>query len=42
LNIKITTQEDFRMAEVLLDALPKEKPFGGLHPFASENPHLFK
>jgi 2-C-methyl-D-erythritol 4-phosphate cytidylyltransferase len=41
LNIKITTQEDFRMAEALLDVLPKEKLPGNLHPFASENPHLF-
>lgn len=41
LNIKITTQEDFRMAEALLNALPSEKPLSALHPFASENPHLF-
>lgn len=36
LNIKITTQDDFRMAEFLLDALPKEKFPGFLHPFADE------
>ncbi len=36
LNIKITTQDDFRMAEFLLEALPKEKPPGFLHPFADE------
>lgn len=36
LNIKITDQDDFRMAELLLDALPKEKPPGFLHPFADE------
>lgn len=36
LNIKITTQDDFRMAESLLDALPKEKLPGLLHPFADE------
>lgn len=41
LNLKITTQEDFRMAEVLLQALPTEKPLGSLHPFAADNPHLF-
>ena len=41
LNMKITTQEDFRMAQALLSALPTEKPLGGIHPFASENPHLF-
>lgn len=36
LNIKITTQDDFRMAEFLLDALPKDKLPGFLHPFADE------
>lgn len=36
LNIKITDQDDFRMAEFLLDALPKEKGLGLLHPFADE------
>jgi 2-C-methyl-D-erythritol 4-phosphate cytidylyltransferase len=36
LNIKITSQDDFRMAEHLLDALPKEKLPGFLHPFADE------
>jgi 2-C-methyl-D-erythritol 4-phosphate cytidylyltransferase len=36
LNIKITTPEDFRIAEHLLDALPKEKLPGFLHPFADE------
>lgn len=41
LNLKITTQEDFRMAGALLDVLPKEKGIHELHPFASENPHLF-
>lgn len=37
LNIKITTQEDFRVAEHLLDALPKDKLPGFLHPFADEH-----
>ena len=41
INLKITTQEDFRMAEELLNALPQQKPLRGLHPFADENPHLF-
>lgn len=36
LNVKITTQEDFRMAESLLSALPQEKPLRALHPFADE------
>lgn len=36
LNIKITTPEDFRIAEHLLDALPKDKIPGFLHPFADE------
>jgi 2-C-methyl-D-erythritol 4-phosphate cytidylyltransferase len=40
LNLKITTPDDFRMAEVLLDVLPKEKGFGSLHPFADEEPRF--
>ena len=36
LNMKITTSEDFRLAEHLLDALPREKLPGFLHPFAEE------
>ncbi len=36
LNIKITTQEDFKMAEALLGALPQEKGLRALHPFADE------
>jgi len=36
LNLKITSQDDFRMAEFLLEALPKEKLPGFLHPFADE------
>ena len=36
LNIKITSPEDFRMAEFLLEALPKEKLPGFLHPFEDE------
>lgn len=37
LNLKITTPDDFRMAEALLDVLPKEKGLGSLHPFADED-----
>jgi 2-C-methyl-D-erythritol 4-phosphate cytidylyltransferase len=40
LNIKITTNDDFRLAEVALDALPKPKALRGLHPFADEEPRL--
>lgn len=36
MNIKITTQEDFKMAEALLGALPQEKGLRSLHPFADE------
>ena len=35
-NLKITTMDDFRVAEHLLDALPKEKLPNFLHPFADE------
>ena len=38
LNLKITTAEDFKMAEALVDALPKEKKLRALHPFADEDP----
>jgi 2-C-methyl-D-erythritol 4-phosphate cytidylyltransferase len=41
MNIKITTPEDFKMAEALVDALPKDDLFRPLHPFADDNPHLF-
>ncbi|MBS0262646.1 MAG: 2-C-methyl-D-erythritol 4-phosphate cytidylyltransferase [Planctomycetes bacterium] len=40
LNFKITTDDDFRLAEVALDALPKAKTLRGLHPFADEEPRL--
>ncbi len=40
MNIKLTTFADFKMAEALVDALPRPKTFGGLHPFADESPHL--
>ena len=36
MNIKITTSGDFEMAKALVDALPKEQPLRGLHPFAGE------
>jgi 2-C-methyl-D-erythritol 4-phosphate cytidylyltransferase len=38
MNIKITTFADFKMAEALVNALPKPKTFSGLHPFADESP----
>jgi 2-C-methyl-D-erythritol 4-phosphate cytidylyltransferase len=41
MNIKITTFADFKMAEALVDALPKPKLMGRLHPFADETPDLF-
>jgi 2-C-methyl-D-erythritol 4-phosphate cytidylyltransferase len=41
MNIKITTFSDFKMAEALVDALPKPKRLVGLHPFADETPNLF-
>lgn len=37
LNIKITTDADFRLAETALEALPKARPFESLHPFADED-----
>ncbi len=40
MNLKITTADDFEMAKVLLDALPKEKPLRALHPFADEEPRI--
>ena len=36
MNIKITTNEDFRLAEMFLNSLPKSGDLGGLHPFAEE------
>lgn len=36
LNIKITTQADFRMAESLVGALPKDEGGRSLHPFADD------
>jgi len=40
LNIKITTPDDFRIAEHLLDALPKDRLPNFLHPFADERSDL--
>jgi len=40
-NLKITTAEDLRIAEALVDALPKDQPLRSLHPFADERPDLF-
>lgn len=36
MNLKITTQADFKMAAALIDALPQEKSLKSLHPFADE------
>ena len=38
MNFKITTAEDFRMAEAVIDALPRKKGLRALHPFADEPP----
>jgi 2-C-methyl-D-erythritol 4-phosphate cytidylyltransferase len=40
INFKITTGEDFRLAEAALDALPKPKTLRALHPFADEEPRM--
>jgi 2-C-methyl-D-erythritol 4-phosphate cytidylyltransferase len=40
LNFKITSHDDFRLAEVALDALPKPKALRALHPFADEDPRF--
>jgi 2-C-methyl-D-erythritol 4-phosphate cytidylyltransferase len=37
INLKITTREDFRLAEQALRALPKPKFDGPLHPFAGDD-----
>ncbi len=36
MNIKITTNDDFRLAELYLNALPKSGGIAALHPFADE------
>jgi 2-C-methyl-D-erythritol 4-phosphate cytidylyltransferase len=41
MNFKITTFADFRMAEAVVDALPKPKTLRALHPFADEDPRMF-
>lgn len=40
LNFKITTNDDFRLAEVAIDALPRPKTLRALHPFADEEPRM--
>ncbi len=40
LNFKITSGDDFRLAEVALNALPKPKTLRALHPFADEDPRF--
>ena len=41
MNFKITTADDFRMAEAVLGALPKPRTLRALHPFADEPPGGF-
>lgn len=41
INMKITTQDDLKMAQALLGALPKGKGIRSIHPFADERPDLF-
>ena len=36
MNIKITTNDDFRMAELYVNALPKSGGITALHPFADD------
>ncbi|VAX38637.1 2-C-methyl-D-erythritol 4-phosphate cytidylyltransferase [hydrothermal vent metagenome] len=38
MNFKITTADDFKMAEAVLGHLPKPKGLSSLHPFADESP----
>ena len=38
MNSKITTQADFKMAEALVNSLPKKKGLKALHPFKDEDP----
>jgi len=40
MNRKITTFADFKMAEALLNALPKPSVLKSLHPFADEEPRF--
>lgn len=42
MNLKITTFDDFKMAEVLLGILPTEKKLNALHPFADEDPRTWR
>ncbi len=41
MNLKVTTADDFRMAEALVDHLPKESLPKTLHPFSDEPSGLF-
>jgi len=40
-NLKITTQDDFRMAQALVELVAKANESSILHPFAVDNPHWF-
>jgi 2-C-methyl-D-erythritol 4-phosphate cytidylyltransferase len=37
MNLKITTPEDFKLAELFVNALPRDQGLKNLHPFADEN-----
>ncbi len=38
MNLKITSREDLRMADALIDLLPRDKNIAALHPFADDKP----
>lgn len=40
MNFKITTMDDYKMAEACVNALPKSKTIRPLHPFADEEPRF--
>ncbi|MCA9039187.1 MAG: 2-C-methyl-D-erythritol 4-phosphate cytidylyltransferase [Planctomycetaceae bacterium] len=42
MNIKITTNDDFKMATALLDALPKKDPLRALHPFKDDPDDIWR
>ena len=42
LNLKITTESDYQLAEVALPAVPKAKGLSALHPFANDDPNLWR
>ncbi|MEZ6045659.1 MAG: 2-C-methyl-D-erythritol 4-phosphate cytidylyltransferase [Planctomycetaceae bacterium] len=42
MNIKITTNQDFKLAMSLIDALPKKDPLRALHPFKDDPDDLWR